>query len=259
MIVDRRWDLVTANAPALAILGEGVAPELLAPPANAMRVCLHPDGLAPRIRNLGEYGEHLVDRLARQAAITGDPEVVALLEELRGYARRRRARAATTGRPGSWSCRSCWSARRRAAPVQHAGHVRHGARRDDRRAGDRVVLPGGRRDGPRRCATVRLRSASARRRPGSGRRPRLCAAEGRPSGGGPSPAQRGTGIRALQRGCEPARGSRRTGGGASRRDGPRRGGAPAAIGFGGVEEVERAVHWKAFRGGGLIRRIRRYA
>ena len=86
VIVDRRWDLVTANAPALAILGEGVAPALLAPPANAMRVCLHPDGLAPRIRNLGQYGAHLVDRLARQTAITGDPGAAALLEELRGYA-----------------------------------------------------------------------------------------------------------------------------------------------------------------------------
>jgi transcriptional regulator with XRE-family HTH domain len=85
VIVDRRWDLVTANAPALAILGEGVAAELLAPPANALRVCLHPDGLAPRIHNLGQYGGHLVDRLARQAAITGDPEIAALLEELRGY------------------------------------------------------------------------------------------------------------------------------------------------------------------------------
>jgi transcriptional regulator with XRE-family HTH domain len=85
VIVDRRWDLVTANAPALAILGDGVAPELLAPPANALRVCLHPDGLAPRIGNLDEYGEHLVSRLARQAAITGDPDVAALLDELRGY------------------------------------------------------------------------------------------------------------------------------------------------------------------------------
>jgi len=85
LIVDRRWDLVSANAPALAILGDGVAPELLAPPANTLRVCLHPDGLAPRIANLDEYGAHLITRLRRQLALAPDPDVAALLEELRGY------------------------------------------------------------------------------------------------------------------------------------------------------------------------------
>jgi transcriptional regulator with XRE-family HTH domain len=86
VIVDRRWDIVSANAPALALLSEGVDPALLAPPANALRVCLHPDGLAPRIANLGEYGAHLVGRLARQAALAPDPAIDELLAELRGYA-----------------------------------------------------------------------------------------------------------------------------------------------------------------------------
>jgi transcriptional regulator with XRE-family HTH domain len=85
VIVDRRWDLVSANAPALAILSDGVAPELLAPPANALRVCLHPDGLAPRIANLGEYGAHLITRLQRQVAVSPDPGVAALRDELLGY------------------------------------------------------------------------------------------------------------------------------------------------------------------------------
>jgi transcriptional regulator with XRE-family HTH domain len=85
VIVDRRWDVVSANAPALAILSDGVAPELLGPPANALRVCLHPDGLAPRIANLGEYGAHLTMRLRRQLALAPDPEGAALLEELEGY------------------------------------------------------------------------------------------------------------------------------------------------------------------------------
>ena len=88
VIVDRRWDLVSANAPALAILADGVAPELLAPPANTLRVCLHPDGLAPRIVNLAEYGAHLITRLARQVAAAPDAEAAALLDELRGYAPR---------------------------------------------------------------------------------------------------------------------------------------------------------------------------
>src|SRR5215212_7813932 len=85
VIVDSRWDLVSANEPALAILGEGVAPELLEPPANAMRLCLHPDGLAPRIVNLGEYGAHLITRLRRQAALAPDLGLSELVEELRGY------------------------------------------------------------------------------------------------------------------------------------------------------------------------------
>jgi transcriptional regulator with XRE-family HTH domain len=85
VIVDHRWDLVSANAPALAILSDGVAPELLAPPANTMRVCLHPDGLAPRIANLAEYGAHLTTRLQRQLTLSPDPDVAVLLEELRGY------------------------------------------------------------------------------------------------------------------------------------------------------------------------------
>jgi transcriptional regulator with XRE-family HTH domain len=85
VIVDRRWDLVSANAPALALLGDGVAPELLEPPANAMRVCLHPDGLAPRIVNLPEFGAHLLTRLTRQSALAPDLGLSELIEELRGY------------------------------------------------------------------------------------------------------------------------------------------------------------------------------
>src|SRR3954453_8918524 len=42
VIVDRRWDLVSANEAALTILTDGVAPALLAAPANALRVTLHP-------------------------------------------------------------------------------------------------------------------------------------------------------------------------------------------------------------------------
>src|SRR5436189_2342323 len=85
VIVDRRWTLVSANAPALAILADGVAPHLLEPPVNTMRVSLHPDGLAPRIENLAEYSAHLLQLVAHEAAATGDPALVALHEELAGY------------------------------------------------------------------------------------------------------------------------------------------------------------------------------
>jgi transcriptional regulator with XRE-family HTH domain len=85
VIVDHCWNLVSANAAALRILTAGVAPDLLAPPVNALRVSLHPDGLAPRIANLAEYGAHVLARLQRQAILTADPAMTALHEELRGY------------------------------------------------------------------------------------------------------------------------------------------------------------------------------
>src|SRR3954471_6243874 len=83
--VDRQWELVAANEPALALLTDGVAPALLEPPANTLRISLHPDGLAPRIVNLAEYSGHLLQLVAREAAATNDPALVALHEELAGY------------------------------------------------------------------------------------------------------------------------------------------------------------------------------
>ena len=86
VVVDRRWDIVSANRPALAILSEGVDPALLRPPVNALRVSLHPDGLARRIVNFAEWAAHLVQRLHRQATVSGDPDLAALEQELRSYA-----------------------------------------------------------------------------------------------------------------------------------------------------------------------------
>jgi transcriptional regulator with XRE-family HTH domain len=84
VVVDRGWNLVDANSSA-GLLTEGVAPELLAPPANVLRASLHPDGLAPRIVNLGEWRAHLLGRLRRQVALTADLDLHALHEELRAY------------------------------------------------------------------------------------------------------------------------------------------------------------------------------
>lgn len=83
LIVDRRWDLVAANRAAMAVLAAGVSPALLEPPVNVLRVSLHPEGLAPRIANFAEWSGHVLQRLHRQVALTGDPEVGDLLAELR--------------------------------------------------------------------------------------------------------------------------------------------------------------------------------
>ena len=47
IVVDHRWDLVAANEAALALLTDGVDPSLLGERGNALRISLHPDGLAP--------------------------------------------------------------------------------------------------------------------------------------------------------------------------------------------------------------------
>jgi transcriptional regulator with XRE-family HTH domain len=85
VIVDRRWTLVSANQPALRLLADGVAPELLEPPVNTLRVSLHPDGLAPRIVNFAEYAQHLVTLVHRAASLSGDRALDELEAELRGY------------------------------------------------------------------------------------------------------------------------------------------------------------------------------
>ncbi len=84
VVVDRRWNLVTANQ-AVAPLLEGVDPDLLTPPVNVLRLSLAPSGMAPRIANLGEWAEHLLSRLRRQVLLTGDEELAALEAELRRY------------------------------------------------------------------------------------------------------------------------------------------------------------------------------
>ncbi|HEY1714742.1 MAG TPA: helix-turn-helix transcriptional regulator [Solirubrobacteraceae bacterium] len=82
--VDRYWNLVASNE-ALGPLLEGVAPDLLVPPVNTIRLALHPNGVAPRIVNLGEYRADLIDRLDRAARLTGDPLLAELHEEMLGY------------------------------------------------------------------------------------------------------------------------------------------------------------------------------
>ena len=82
LAVDRHWNLLAANRAAGALLA-GVSPELAAPPVNVLRASLHPGGLAPRIANLPEWRAHVLARLRRDAGLSGDPVLAALLEELR--------------------------------------------------------------------------------------------------------------------------------------------------------------------------------
>ena len=82
--LDRHWRIVASNA-ALPELYEGVAPELLQLPVNAVRLTLHPRGMAPRIVNLAEWRAHMLHRLRHQVELTADPALIALLREVGEY------------------------------------------------------------------------------------------------------------------------------------------------------------------------------
>jgi len=84
LAVDRHWNMISANA-AVGRLVAGVAPSLMQPPVNVLRLSLHPDGLARRILNLKEWRAHLLVRLRRQIDATADPVLEALLQELAAY------------------------------------------------------------------------------------------------------------------------------------------------------------------------------
>jgi transcriptional regulator with XRE-family HTH domain len=76
--------LVAANR-AFDLFNEGVDPALLEPPINLFRHALHPDGLAPRVRNLPAWGRHITQHVRAQLARSPDPSLEELLAELEGY------------------------------------------------------------------------------------------------------------------------------------------------------------------------------
>ncbi|MFC7499592.1 helix-turn-helix domain-containing protein [Enterovirga sp. GCM10030262] len=84
LAVDRHWQLVAANA-GIAPLLAGVAPHLLDPPVNVLRLSLHPEGIAPRIVNLAQWRAHVFRRLEEQIDASADSALAALLDELRTY------------------------------------------------------------------------------------------------------------------------------------------------------------------------------
>jgi transcriptional regulator with XRE-family HTH domain len=84
VVIDRCWNIVGANAAASALTA-GLPNGLLGPPANIYQLSLHPDGLAGRTLNFPEWAGYLLHQLRRTIALTGDPVLQALDEEVRGY------------------------------------------------------------------------------------------------------------------------------------------------------------------------------
>src|SRR5215471_4552794 len=84
LAVDRHWVIVASNG-ALPEMFAGVLPELLEPPINALRLSLHPQGLAPRVVNFHEWRAHLLAVTRQRVDLTGDQVLAALLREVSSY------------------------------------------------------------------------------------------------------------------------------------------------------------------------------
>lgn len=84
LVVDGTYQVVAANR-GIAMLLEGIAEDLLTPPLNAMRLTLHPRGMAPRIRNYGEWRGHLLHQMERQLAVFRSAPLRAVYEEVSAY------------------------------------------------------------------------------------------------------------------------------------------------------------------------------
>jgi transcriptional regulator with XRE-family HTH domain len=82
--LDKHWTILESNG-AIPEAYAGVAPFLLEPPVNALRLALHPQGLAPRVANLAEWRAHLLARLNKQIQARSDVALVELRREFASY------------------------------------------------------------------------------------------------------------------------------------------------------------------------------
>jgi transcriptional regulator with XRE-family HTH domain len=81
IVTDRYGEIVAANAGLRILAGE--CPEHLR--ANAYRLALHPQGMAPRIANFGEWAWHVLNAMAAELARNPDERLAALHAELSRY------------------------------------------------------------------------------------------------------------------------------------------------------------------------------
>lgn len=84
LVLDRQWNVVLANAPALTLAA--LLPEpLRAPEFNVFRASLHPQGLAAYTENFDDWAAYLLRALKRALAGTADPALAALEAEVLAY------------------------------------------------------------------------------------------------------------------------------------------------------------------------------
>jgi transcriptional regulator with XRE-family HTH domain len=81
LVFDRRWNIVMTNR-AVTPFFDLVAPDLLRPPVNLVRLGLHPRGFGRLVVNLADVRTVFRSRISRQLASAPDPELAAIYEEL---------------------------------------------------------------------------------------------------------------------------------------------------------------------------------
>ncbi|WP_026400527.1 helix-turn-helix domain-containing protein [Actinomadura rifamycini] len=81
LVFDRRWNIVLTNRAVDAFFAH-VAPDLLRPPVNLVRLGLDPRGLAGMVVNVADVRATFRSRIGRQLAAAPDPELAALYREL---------------------------------------------------------------------------------------------------------------------------------------------------------------------------------
>ncbi|MET8825141.1 helix-turn-helix transcriptional regulator [Streptomyces sp. NPDC004610] len=84
LVVDAHYTVVAANR-GIAMILDGLPEHLLTPPVNVVRITLHPEGLAPRIRNLAEWRGHLLHQMRGQIALRRSRALRELYEEVAAY------------------------------------------------------------------------------------------------------------------------------------------------------------------------------
>lgn len=86
--LDRAWNLRLANAPferLVASFGEALWDRVGGGTRNLMRLFFHPEGIRPWVVNWAVAGPLVWHRACREAEITGNPDLLALLAELKPF------------------------------------------------------------------------------------------------------------------------------------------------------------------------------
>ena len=85
LAIDRHWTILLSNSAVAPLLAEVKDKSLLQAPVNALRLSLHPGGLASNILNLAEWRSHVLERLRKINDTVVDRDLAELESELSSY------------------------------------------------------------------------------------------------------------------------------------------------------------------------------